>query len=135
MHTPAFRAHSLKIDLLPMGFLARGNGKQRRYPHNMQTYESVLKEIEAEAETRRDWLQVQERAEYAWWALHDLLQPGPALEAHLDLREALWRAADERVHTITIEEYNTLGRYARHAATHIPPWLTPIPGPPARGGS
>jgi len=101
----------------------------------MPNYEDVVNEIEAEAETRRTWLQVQEAAERAWWALHDALTPGPALEALLDLREALWRAADNRVHTITIEEYNALGRYDRYAATHIPPWLTPIPGPPARGGS
>jgi hypothetical protein len=90
-------------------------------------------EAEAEAEIRGLWLLIEGAAERAWWRVHDSLPPGPALEAHLDLREALWRAAEERMQTITIEEYNGLSSYARYAVMHLPPWLTPISV--GRGGS
>ena len=96
------------------------------------TYADVIADREAEAETHGLWLLIEGAAERAWWRVHDSLPPGPALEAHLDLREALWRAAEERMQTITMEEYNGLSRYARYAVMHLPPWLTPLPG---RGGS
>jgi len=98
----------------------------------MLTYADAIANREAEKETRELWLLIEGAAERAWWAVHDTLT-GEALEAHLDLREALWRAAEERMQTITLEEYNGLSRYGRYAVMHLPPWLTPISG--GRGGS
>ena len=104
----------------------------------LPTYDEVIAEIEAEAETRRVWLRVEQDKEIAWWGIHDSLVAaggGDALETHLDLREDLSSAAIERMQTITLEEFRGLSRYARYAVMHLAPWLTPIPGPPARGGS